>query len=73
MPVLKVQNRISENNKPYLTITIFTSHSIGIDWNNTNNIKLKMYNPYKNIIIHENKSIYSSTKIINIFRFQHPI
>ena len=59
---IKVQNRISENNKPYLTITIFTSHSIGIDWNNTNNIKLKMYNPYRNIIIHENKSIYSSTK-----------
>ena len=54
---IKVQNRISENNKPYLTITIFTSHSIGIDWNNTNNIKLKMYNPYRNIIIHENKSI----------------
>ena len=59
---IKVQNRISENNKPYLTITIFTSHSIGIDWNNTNNIKLKMYNPYRNIIIHENKSIYSLTK-----------
>lgn len=59
---IKVQNRISENDKPYLTIMIFTSHSIGIDWNNTNNIKLKMYNPYRNIIIHENKSIYSSTK-----------
>ena len=59
---IKVQHRISENDKPYLAITIFTSHSIGIDWNNTNNIKLKMYNPYRNIIIHENKSIYASTK-----------
>ena len=59
---IKVQNRISKNGKPYLAITIFTSHSIGIDWNNTNNINLKMYNPYRNIIIHENKSIYVSTK-----------
>ena len=58
---VKVQNRISENGKPYLAITIFTSHLIDIDWIESD-IVLEIYNPCKNIIIHENKSIYASTK-----------